>query len=173
MGARQTVLKRAKRKHHLSEISLSEIKSHRHGPLYVTDLNLHTKWMGHIEGIYFIFDSMDRLRYVGESTSVFARIVRHSLRRRSSMYSVSIFLTHNLTRLERKYVEGTYYHLYKNRNLDFGGQPISVINMLKLRDSGRIEKNLPYLFYDWETYKDFVKMLPSFRNRTPLLVGER
>lgn len=168
MGSKKSVAKRTKRKRHLSEISLNVIKLHRYGPLYVTDLNLYTKRKGSIEGIYFVFDAMYNLRYIGESKSIFERVVRHNRKRRASMYSIAIFLTKNLTQNERKYIEETFFHLYRNSKLDFGRQPISIINMMKLRDSGHIEKKLPYEFYDWSLYKEFVKTLPRKRNRTPL-----
>jgi len=151
----------------LSDISSGEIKRNSQGNLSVTDMRLFRKLSHPINGIYFLINKKYQIFYIGECNDVFIRLATHS--KRKFIYKVAIFLTPGLCQAERKYIEGTFFHIFKTVNIQFGKVPIPVCKMLRLRDLGTIEKRLPDSFFSWSTYlEDFVSKLPEHRNNTPL-----
>ncbi|MBT8596405.1 hypothetical protein G6692_03705 [Polynucleobacter paneuropaeus] len=154
-------------KRKLSDITKEEIERNSQVNLSVTDMNLYRKLMKPINGIYFLINKKYQIFYIGEADDVFIRLASHP--ERDSIYKVAIFLTPGFCQSERKYVEGTFFHIFKSVNIRFGKVPIPVRKMLQLLDLGAIDVRLPDAFFSWSTYiNDFVSKLPKDRNNTPL-----
>jgi len=154
-------------KRKLSDITKEEIERNSQVNLSVTDMNLYRKVMQPINGIYILVNKKLQIYYIGESEDIFKRLAGHP--ERDCLFKVAIFLTPGLCQAERKYVEGTFFHIFKSVNIRFGKVPIPVCKMLQLRDLGAIDIRLPDAFFSWSTYlKDFVNKLPENRNNTRL-----